>query len=188
MNFEKAVDFVLEHEGGFVDHPDDPGGATNFGVSLRWLRGQNPDAADIDGDGDVDADDIRALTPDTAREFYRQKFWDATHCGQMPAPVGAAVFDSAVNCGPRRAVRFLQAAIRTIDPDMALTVDGLMGPKTLEAVRLTSARKGYERLADAILWERQSYYNRLAGQKRFRTFHLGWTRRVCALRDLLHAA
>ena len=74
--FEKAHAFVARMEGGFVDDPADPGGTTNYGVSLRFLKSQGLEAGDIDGDGDIDADDIRALTPERAAGVLRRAFWD----------------------------------------------------------------------------------------------------------------
>lgn len=183
--YDYAIGFVLAHEGGFVDHPDDPGGATNRGISLRFLRTQHPDAADIDGDGDIDADDIRLLTEDDARDLYRSRFWDALRLDDLPGAVAAAVFDTAVNCGPGRAVRFLQAACNGLSDHLQLTEDGALGPKTRRGVGIVADRFGEQQLAEAVLWARQDYYNRLAAESRFRPFHLGWSRRVSALRNLI---
>jgi len=174
--FELGLRFVLEHEGGFVDHPDDPGGATNHGISLRFLQGL-PDG-DIDGDGDVDADDIRSMTPAIAGGFYQARFWDKVGCDQLPPAVAVVIFDAAVNCGTSRAVRWLQEACNLLGAD--LLVDGVAGSKTYAAAMAFSRGKG-ESLALLCCIRRQEYYNTLAGKKRFRTFHLGWTRRVSSL-------
>lgn len=174
--YELGLHFVLEHEGGFVDHPDDPGGATNHGISLRFLR-DLPDG-DIDGDGDVDADDIRSLTPAVAGKFYKARFWDKVGCDRLPPAVAVAVFDAAVNCGTSRAVRWLQEACNMMGAH--LLVDGVSGSKTYAATVALGRDKG-EPLALLCGLRRQEYYNALAGKKEFRTFHLGWTRRVSSL-------
>ena len=174
--YELGLNFVLDHEGGFVDHPDDPGGATNHGISLRFLKGL-PDG-DIDGDGDVDADDIRSLTPSRAGDFYRTRFWNHIGCDRLPPAVAVVVFDAAVNCGASRAVRWIQEACNM--RGAALRVDGIAGSKTYAAARALSHGKGVA-LALACCIRRQEYYNALAGKRRFRRFHLGWTRRVSSL-------
>ena len=70
-NFESAVEKVLKHEGGYVDHANDPGGATNYGISLRFVKQSTGIDLDVDGDGDIDADDIKAMTPEQAKEIYK---------------------------------------------------------------------------------------------------------------------
>src|SRR6266481_707309 len=101
--FELAIPVILRHEGHFVNNPADPGGATNFGVSLRWLKSQGL-AGDINNDGDIDIDDIKILTPAIAGEFYRTKWWNAYQYGNLVAQaVGTKVFDMSVNMGPPRA-------------------------------------------------------------------------------------
>ncbi len=74
-NFEAAVKRVLEMEGGFVDNRHDPGGATNFGISLRYLKRLSPEEADVNQDGEVNAKDIVAMTPAKAKVFYRKNWW-----------------------------------------------------------------------------------------------------------------
>jgi lysozyme family protein len=182
MFFEMAVRFCLRWEGGYVNHPADPGGATNFGITLNTLRGL-PDP-DLDGDGDVDADDVRALTVEQARVFYRERVWNALGLDGLPGPVGVAVFDAAVNCGARRAVVWLQQVCNAAGEDLAC--DGLAGPRTREAVRrVCDGRCGAEMLAVAHVLKRMAYYNRLAGDSRFRQFHLGWTNRAVELAGLV---
>ena len=121
---QQALGWIFEAEGGLVDDPADPGGITNYGVSLRWLKKQGA-IGDIDGDGDVDADDIRQLSRDKAAELYLSDYWHACHCDQLPPALAMAVFDCAVNCGPRTAILLLQEVLH-------VKVDGIIGPVTIQ--------------------------------------------------------
>jgi lysozyme family protein len=106
-NFEPCLAVVLKHEGGYVDHPRDPGGATNLGVTIGtlsgWLRRPATKA------------EVRALTPEKVRPIYRKNYWDAVGADALPAGVDLAVFDPAVNSGPGRAKRWYAAGRRS-DP------------------------------------------------------------------------
>ena len=118
-NFELALKHVLKFEGGFSDHPSDPGGATKFGIThavLSQYRGRP-----------VSKDDVRSLTLEEAAKIYRSRYWNAASCDAFPSGVDLAVFDCAVNQGIRRARRFLQQAAK-------VTADGQIGPLTLAAV------------------------------------------------------
>lgn len=131
---DAAIDFVLAQEGGFVDHPSDPGGATNRGVSLRAVRNLDADGRagfdfDLDADGDVDADDIKLIDELRARAFYRARYWNACRCDEIPWPLSLVVFDAAVNQGVSSAIAGLQRTVRA-------TVDGRIGSKTLAAARV----------------------------------------------------
>ena len=132
--FQKAHAFTALWEGGLTDHPADPGGLTNHGVSLRWvqdlarqareecLRQQRNcaqcvrrataacpcDGLDLDTDGDVDADDIRACTKAQAQVLFKKHFWDALGCAALPLPLAVVLYDGAVNQGTARAVRQMQ--------------------------------------------------------------------------------
>ncbi|MBS7698473.1 MULTISPECIES: glycoside hydrolase family 108 protein [unclassified Chelatococcus] len=117
-NFQKAVDHVLASEGGYVDHPRDPGGATNLGITRATLgrfRGR-----------EVTKAEVRALGLTEATAIYRQDYWTAVQADALPGGVDFAVFDCAVNSGPRRAILLLQEAL-------GLTRDGIIGPATLRA-------------------------------------------------------
>ena len=102
--FEKIITFVLEKEGKFVHDKDDPGGATNYGITLLTLRDAG---VDVDGDGDVDVDDVRKLTPQAAMEIYKDKYWDGLDASNIDWPLAVVAFDTAVNCGVGRTKRWL---------------------------------------------------------------------------------
>lgn len=148
MNFANALGIVLRHEGGLVEHRDDPGGVTHFGISQRAY----PDL------------DIRNLLLADAARIYERDYWQACRCDDLPYPVALAVFDTAVNCGVARSVRFLQAAV-------GAKKDGVIGPVTLAAVKSGRARD----IAQAVLRRRMVYYT---GLESFVTFGIGWSARV----------
>ncbi len=167
-DFERCFRFTLGREGGFVDDPKDAGGATNHGISLRYAMGKGR-VLDLDHDGDVDADDIRLITPAVARTMYRLDFWRPVAGDALPGPVGLVAFDTAVLCGSGRAARWLQTAAGVKD-------DGIIGPITLAAV---ARRDQAEMIADLLLL-------REAELRRAPTFGVhgkGWLRRVmyCAM-------
>jgi len=178
-SFDRALAFVLAHEGGLSDDPDDPGGITNLGISLRFLKGLPGLAGDIDHDGDVDADDIRALTPETAAKFYYDRFWEPCNCHNLAWPVSLVMFDSAVNCGPGRAKRWLQGAINTCTFQTGhgpqIEIDGRIGPRTMRAYTYYEPRQ----IAGAMLGMRLSFYHFLIIEHpKLKKYIHGWENRV----------
>lgn len=159
--FARAYPALLRHEGGYVNHPRDPGGVTNLGITLGTARAHR---LDIDGDGDVDATDVRLLTPATARPVYRQVYWLAASCDKLPAGVDYMIFDLAVNSGVARAKRYLQRVA-------GVKEDGVIGPVTLAAVRALDPVAVVGRLSDL----REAFYRSLPT---FSTFGKGWMRRL----------
>jgi len=154
--FEKALAHVLRHEGGYVDHPDDPGGATNFGITLATLQGWR-------GLGVTKAD-VKALTRGEAGALYRTRYWDHCRCDELPEPVAFMVFDAAVNHGTTRVARLLQEAL-------GVAADGRIGPVTLGAAQAAEPSA----LVTEIAARRMVFY---ASLSHFRTFGLGWSRRL----------
>lgn len=120
-NFQQSLAQVLKSEGGFVDNPRDPGGATNKGVTLAvyqaFKRNQN-----------LTADDLKNISDDDVQAIYKRKYWDLVQADFLPIGLDYCVFDAAVNSGPGRAAKWLQACVGTDQ-------DGSIGPLTLDAVR-----------------------------------------------------
>ena len=158
-NFEAALAHVLHYEGGYSDHPSDPGGATNLGITIAVLssyRGRS-----------VTKNDVRALTRAEAAAIYRSRYWDTASCSVLPSGVDLAMFDCAVNQGVGRASRYLQHAAN-------VTADGKIGPITLGAVKAAAP----EKLLVEFMARRMEGYGSL--QSLFKTFGLGWSRRLMA--------
>ena len=150
--FYDIIEVVLEHEGGYVNDPDDPGGETNFGIAKR----SHPDV------------DIKNLTKDGAKEIYYQDYWIKNRVTQMPEDLKHIYFDMCVNQGRGRAVKILQRAANAKGAD--LKVDGGLGPKTIRAL------KGVE--LDRVRAYRIKYYADLVTRKPdLEKFYFGWFRR-----------
>jgi len=174
-NFDKAVGFVLKHEGGLVNHPADPGGITNLGISFRFLKGFNSSIADVNNDGIVDEHDIEEMTVEQASLIYKIAFWDACKCNELPSPVDIAVMDTAVNMGTGTSIKLLQRTLNDLY-DANLKVDGGFGPITMSAIQDIVDTVEFSK---AFLESRRDYYRSLADSKpRFRVFLRGWMNRV----------
>lgn len=177
--FLRAVDFTLPREGGFVDDPNDNGGATKHGISLRFLRSLG-ELGDINNDGDSNVNDITAITPTRATALYYTHFWLRQGLSSLPTAVAICQFDASVNCGINRAVRLLQEAL--CDMGHHVTVDGIIGAKTRGAVVMACATPhGETMLAMRMTLQRISFYNFLAANKTRRTYLRGWIDRALSL-------
>lgn len=177
-DFNKSIPVILEHEGGYVNDPVDAGGATNYGISLRFLKQAGDlDLGDVDDDGDIDVDDIKQLSPDQAAEIYKRHFWDKYRYGVLPQDLATKVFDLSVNMGPRQAHKLLQRSCRSVG--ITLTDDGIIGPRTLGAIdTINNAGRANELLA-ALRSEAAGFYRVLVAQKPiYQKFIRGWLNRA----------
>jgi lysozyme family protein len=170
---ERAIEYVIKVEGGdkFVKIKNDPGGATKYGISLRFLKQLK---RDIDGDGDIDEDDIKALTYDDAEDIYLDEFWNVFKFEEIQSDLIAfKVFEIAVHTGPNPAFRVLQRAAN--DLNASLSVDGILGDMTLSAVNELDPKL----LLEWICQEVEAYYKRLLkGNPYFSNVINGWIRRA----------
>lgn len=150
MNFDQAFERLIGHEGGYVNHPDDPGGETNFGISKRSYPGE----------------DIKGLTLARAKEIYKRDFWGPAGCDALPESAKFQVFDAAVNSGVYRAIKLIQ---RTVGENQ----DGVLGPVTLQAIQSMPP----DRFAAHFAAHRLAY---MTSMPNWASFSKGWTRRVVA--------
>jgi lysozyme family protein len=171
---DRALLVIKEHEGGEVtDEAADPGGVTKFGVSLRFLRSIWDDFADVDGDGDVDEDDIRGMTWPMAARIFTIEFWDRYGYETLPEDVAIKLFDLAVNCGPRQAHLILQRACRAGSD--RVTEDGLLGPRTRASVAAALPHV----LVACLRCEAASFYRQLVAKRpELGSFLNGWLTRA----------
>lgn len=155
-NFEAALQAVLKHEGGYVFNKLDPGGMTNLGCTKAvWEEHCGHP---------VDEKAMRALTPADVAPLYKRKYWDKVQGDELPSGIDYLVFDTAINSGPGRAAKLLQACVG-VEPD------GGIGPKTLAAVRAFDAKQ----LVADYSKRRLSFMMDIPA---WTTFGKGWTRRV----------
>ncbi|CUR70267.1 glycoside hydrolase family 108 protein [Achromobacter xylosoxidans] len=152
MTFDTAFDRLIGHEGGYSNHPDDPGGETMWGITAAVARANGYTGA------------MRELPRDFAKNIYRAQYWDKVRADSMPFSVAFQVFDAAVNHGTGQAAKFLQRAAGVTD-------DGVIGPKTLAAVAAVPAPA----LLMLFNAEREQFYTDL---KTWPSFGKGWSRRV----------
>lgn len=149
---------IVAREGGFVNDPDDPGGATKYGVTIHTMRRLG---LDLDRDGVVGVGDVRALTRAQAEAIFIEHYFRRPRISELPAALQASVFDMYVNAGGN-AVKILQRLLRQMGHDVA--VDGVIGPQTAAAARAAHAAAP-DHLADAYGIARRNYYFRLADRR-----------------------
>ena len=149
---------IVDREGGYVNDPDDPGGATNFGVTIHTMRRLG---LDLDHDGDVDRHDVQMLSRAQAVDIFIKHYFEGPLISQLPQPLQATAFDMYVNAGSN-AVRILQRLL--IDMGIEVVVDGALGPQSIAAVQAAfETAGGY--LIDAYGIARRNYYLRLADRR-----------------------
>ena len=156
-NFEKCLEIILHHEGGYVNHPKDPGGETNLGVTKRVYEEWGG------------TKDMKDLTVEDVAPIYKKNYWDRVRGDDLPNGLDLCIFDFGVNAGTGRAARMIQTMIGTV-------ADGGIGPMTLQA--LANYEEEVGGVAEVIKdyqKQRQKYYESLST---FETFGRGWTRRV----------
>jgi len=159
-NFDKSLDLVLKHEGGFVNHPRDPGGATNKGVTQAVYDQYRLDK-------DLPRRTVKLIESTEVTAIYRRQYWNRIRGDDLPAGVDYAIFDFAVNSGVSRASRFLQTAV-------GVPEDAIIGPKTIAAIKSPSD------VIDDVCDHRMKFLRSLGT---FDTFGKGWTRRVTDVRS-----
>jgi lysozyme family protein len=166
---EQMIDDVIRREGGFVDHPQDRGGPTNFGITQATLSRHLGRPASVD--------EVRQLSRNLAREIYRRAYFEGPGIGRLPGRVQPFVFDAAVNHGPGQAIRFVQRVCNAAGFG-PLTVDGACGPLT-ERVAAAADRVMGDWLLAALVEERRNFYLALVARRpEQRVFLNGWLNRL----------
>lgn len=173
-HFEKALETVFAHEGGYNDVKGDKGGATNYGISLRFLKLADED---IDGDGHVDADDIRALTLESAAALYKEHFWDHYKLYRVDTlELSTKMLDIFVNMRGRTAAKVCQRALE--DCGHSLAVDGILGRVSFGLLNEEMDRRA-ERLMDYVRYQQANVYRRIVEHDPTqRKFIKGWLNRA----------
>ena len=158
MNFQTAFDLLITHEGGFSNHPNDPGGATMYGVTEKVARAEGFTGS------------MRNFSLNDAKTIYRKNYWDACRCDQIPDALRYPLFDAAVNSGPVQAIKWLQQAL-------GVKSDGIIGPVTLKT---TSEANPYG-LRQAMIGKRLRFMTDL---RNWPSFSKGWARRIAAILEM----
>jgi lysozyme family protein len=181
--FERSIGTILAHEGGLVDHPNDPGGITNYGISMRFALSELRKDSDKDGfldgdfdrDGDVDGNDIRKMNVKDAIRTYKVYWWDKNHYDMLlDQDVATKIFDCAVNMGERRANKLAQKAANACGAE--LLVDGQLGPKSMYMINSIQPPSAF---VVSLCREQAAFYKSLAEAKpSLAVFLKGWLRRA----------
>jgi lysozyme family protein len=160
-SWDRAFDMVIVHEGGYVDHPNDPGGPTNLGCTQAvWEQYVGHE---------VTKDDIKALTKEDVKPLYKKRYWDAIHGDSLPSGLDYCIFDCAINSGVGRASKFIQRIV-------GVPADGAIGNNTVAAIIQINPVTLINEFSD----KRQSFLESLSI---FPTFGKGWTKRVLEVRN-----
>lgn len=165
-NFNASLDRLLVHEGGYVNHPSDPGGETNLGITKRtydaYRRGKK-----------LPIRSVRMITLDETRDIYKTQYWDKVDGDFLPVGLDYVVFDGAVNSGPSQSIKWLQ---RALGAHYKGQIDGLIGDQTHDAI---NSFRNMDRLIAGVLERRLAFMQSLTTWK---TFGKGWSARVTSVR------
>ncbi|MCK8826420.1 secretion activating protein [Natroniella acetigena] len=164
-DFKQAVDKVLKLEGGYIDHPDDRGGPTNYGITQKVARKNGYKG------------DMKELPKEEAEEIYYREYWKANKYEQIDDDkLAARLFDIAVNMGSRTANRFVQQACNLLPSDGEISEDGIIGPQTLGAVN--NHRHPDRLLKVVIMLQGERYLNIVRNNSSQQVFLGGWANRL----------
>ncbi|WP_309666168.1 holin-associated N-acetylmuramidase [Tabrizicola sp.] len=158
VSVQQIAEEIVAREGGFVNDPDDPGGATNHGVTIGTLRRLG---IDVNRDTRIDVADVRALSRAQAVEIYLEHYYKRPGIAALPEALQASVFDMYVNAGGN-AVKILQRLLG--DMGFPCDADGEIGPQTIRAAQMAS-EAAPSHLADAYGIARRNYYYTLADKR-----------------------
>lgn len=155
MTFEEAFHKLLGHEGGYSNHPADPGGETMWGVTARVASGKGYKGA------------MKDLPLDLAKQWYKEDYWNTVRADELPAVLRYATFDACVNSGPRQAILWLQRGVGAVD-------DGKLGPNTLRAANAVDVYQAKAKMVGLRL-------KFMASLPNWDSFSEGWAKRIASL-------
>lgn len=158
QSVRQMAEAIVTREGGYVNDPDDPGGATNFGVTIGTMRQLG---LDLDRDGRITPSDVRALSRDQATDIFLDRYFHDPRISELPEIIWETVFDMQVNAGSN-AIKILQRLLNRMG--QGVSVDGVIGPRTIAAAQ-EAARLAPDHLADAYGIARRNYYFALADRR-----------------------
>ena len=165
---------ILKHEGGLSDDKNDAGGITNYGISLRFLK---LNKIDVDGDGDVDRDDVIHLTKDEATRIYLKQWWDKYDYRQINAPaISTKVMDGSVNMGAKQIHKIVQRALNKILPH-PIVIDGSFGKQTYYAINSVNAFLLLQKIREE---EKLFYLHIINTHTQYACFKKGWLARAAS--------
>lgn len=168
MNFDQAIQYVLQNEGGFIDNPHDSGKATNFGITIEMLA--------VFRGGGVTREDVKALTLNEAKMIYRKYFWDQLKLESLPQVYATALLDMSVNMGEKKAVEICQKALGST------SCDGILGPQTVSALLHTDPK---EFIFNYVSGLQDHYVDLVLYNPSEACFLKGWIRRALRLFHLI---
>lgn len=175
-DFNQAIKLLFKLEGGFVDNPKDPGGATKYGISIRFLISEGILSSDPKEYDNFDLNYVKSLTPDEASKIYQRDFWDNNNIGSISSQrIANMILCECVNLGTKMFVTIVQKAINAVNENNNISTDGVLGDITLKAINECDENKLIPQMKDkAIL-----YYNYIAAKnKNLKEFLKGWLKRV----------
>lgn len=166
-NFKNSIPKVLSHEGGFVNNPKDPGGATNYGITMATLRAWRGHP--------IAVQDVKELKVEEAILIYKKNYWDPCRCDDLPVGIDHVVFDAAVNSGVSQSSKWLQRVVGAEE-------DGIIGPRTLSAVRAMDPTTVIHMCLDYRLASMKSMRHKQTRALLWDTFGNGWQKRIDRVR------
>jgi len=168
MRFDDCLKIVLAFEGGYSENANDHGGATNYGITQRTYDLHRVNL-------NLPQQPVKYITLEEAKAIYQRSYWNAVRASTLPTPLDLVMFDTAVNCGPKQAIKFLQRALGIDD-------DGAMGQQTAKALNEEAIAGDLNDTWKNVLAQREDFYKELAKKPGQHIFLKGWINRVAALR------
>lgn len=175
---DQMIADIVRREGGYNEVAGDAGGATNDGISLKYLRGVGILRGDLDHNHVIDKFDIKLVTPAIAAQLYKQDFYQTPHIDKLPVELQPIVFDVAVNSGPPRGIMLLQKALSKLTGTF-IPADGISGPQTALAAHDAITKYGAAAVVNAVVEKRIAWYNAIVAENPSQQkFLRGWINRA----------